>query len=443
LASYSVYPDQIDSTDQLPIAVDNVTPVKAEVVNRLRSAVLAIEAELGLQPSGIYGTVRARLDALENLGRSLGALDLAGVLGIGNATGSNTIIISSGGGLQNAAGTVTLGERLCVDSLCMQELAANPYSPVSGRGTIWLRDDNTLIYTDDTGADHDLISGAETLAATLALGNITGGTDIIVTNGDSILGSVATTTTSAGGNLLFVGGAGGSVSGDGGDIVLQGGFTNDGIGGGISIIGRAGAGVDKSGGGIDITAGNSTGTASGSDITLTPGTSVSGTDGYVVFSGWVNASGNRITNVATPVDSLDAVNKDYVDLALGAVGGEVSFRLSGAYSGITVPSYLDSPYAVIADKTLESVTLVRRTAGASGTTRVDIWKNGVSIFATDGNKPQLTAGAGDNAIDTVSTFISAAFTAGDYVEIIIDSAETYLAGPPEGPEGVTVILKYI
>ena len=77
----SRYPIQIDS---LPIVVDNFTPVKAAVVNNIRDAVMAVEAELGIKPSGIYGTVRARLDALE--------------------TGLNSIVttaVSFGGDLQN------------------------------------------------------------------------------------------------------------------------------------------------------------------------------------------------------------------------------------------------------------------------------------------------------------------------------------------------------
>jgi hypothetical protein len=61
-----------------------VTPVKAEVTNRLRDAIIAIQAELGTQPSGTYSTVRARLDALRNDLETLRALVEAG----GGGTGS-------------------------------------------------------------------------------------------------------------------------------------------------------------------------------------------------------------------------------------------------------------------------------------------------------------------------------------------------------------------
>ena len=70
--TYTRYPcDQDDprpgDTRGLPVSIDLQTPVKSEVVNRHREAILAIEGELGIQPSGTYGTVRARLDALEDL----------------------------------------------------------------------------------------------------------------------------------------------------------------------------------------------------------------------------------------------------------------------------------------------------------------------------------------------------------------------------------------
>lgn len=64
---YTVYPDAIDTSNQIPIVTDNVTEVKGEVVNRYREGILAIEGELGIQPSGTYTTVRDRLDALEAL----------------------------------------------------------------------------------------------------------------------------------------------------------------------------------------------------------------------------------------------------------------------------------------------------------------------------------------------------------------------------------------
>lgn len=61
----SVYPNAIDGYAQLPLVVDGVTPVNAYSVNTLRSAILNIELELGINPSGTYEDVAERLFALE------------------------------------------------------------------------------------------------------------------------------------------------------------------------------------------------------------------------------------------------------------------------------------------------------------------------------------------------------------------------------------------
>lgn len=66
MAEYSIYPDSIDGYSQLPLVVDNITRIDAVTVNRLRSAILNIENELGINPSGAtYDTVALRLDAIE------------------------------------------------------------------------------------------------------------------------------------------------------------------------------------------------------------------------------------------------------------------------------------------------------------------------------------------------------------------------------------------
>jgi hypothetical protein len=72
----SIYSAQIDDPISLPLVVDNVTPVMAADVNNLRSAIIAIEMELGVKPSLQYSTVRARLDNLE-----LGRVEIGGDIG--------------------------------------------------------------------------------------------------------------------------------------------------------------------------------------------------------------------------------------------------------------------------------------------------------------------------------------------------------------------------
>ena len=62
------YPAALDTETTLPSVIDNSTPVNGIVHNNLRAAVINIEYELGVKPSGqLYNTVRARLDALESI----------------------------------------------------------------------------------------------------------------------------------------------------------------------------------------------------------------------------------------------------------------------------------------------------------------------------------------------------------------------------------------
>ncbi|NDB87013.1 MAG: collagen-like protein, partial [Alphaproteobacteria bacterium] len=64
MSKYSIYPDSIDGYAQLPLVVDKLTKIDAVTVNRLRSAILNIEKELGIKPSGSFSSVRERLDSL-------------------------------------------------------------------------------------------------------------------------------------------------------------------------------------------------------------------------------------------------------------------------------------------------------------------------------------------------------------------------------------------
>jgi hypothetical protein len=60
--SFSVYPNAIDGYTTLPLRRDGVHEIVADDHNRLRDAIVKIEQELGVQPSGVYATVVDRLD---------------------------------------------------------------------------------------------------------------------------------------------------------------------------------------------------------------------------------------------------------------------------------------------------------------------------------------------------------------------------------------------
>jgi len=74
----SKYPAQIDNLVTLPLVTDNSTTVQGDTVNRLRNAIVAVEAELGIKPSGAYSTVRSRLDAMD---LAISNLSISGVSG--------------------------------------------------------------------------------------------------------------------------------------------------------------------------------------------------------------------------------------------------------------------------------------------------------------------------------------------------------------------------
>ncbi len=75
------YPAQIDNSQSLPTAIDNLKPVQGSIFNKLRDAVLAVESELGVKPSGSYTTVRSRLDILESVIGNLLVIELHKDLG--------------------------------------------------------------------------------------------------------------------------------------------------------------------------------------------------------------------------------------------------------------------------------------------------------------------------------------------------------------------------
>lgn len=61
------YPSKVDTTTTLPTVQDGYDSISADKVNILRDTLLAIEKELGANPSGIYNSVKNRLDTIESV----------------------------------------------------------------------------------------------------------------------------------------------------------------------------------------------------------------------------------------------------------------------------------------------------------------------------------------------------------------------------------------
>jgi hypothetical protein len=77
----SKYPAQIDNSQNLPLVVDNLTPIRGAIFNKLRNAVIAIESVLGTQPAGTYTNVKSRLETIENITGNLEIIKLNKDLG--------------------------------------------------------------------------------------------------------------------------------------------------------------------------------------------------------------------------------------------------------------------------------------------------------------------------------------------------------------------------
>lgn len=104
MKNISLYPGKIDSVIELPQSFDKKTPIKAEILNSQRSALLSIESELGISPSGTNNTVRERVDELEN---KILALQSSGGGGVAVISLNNTPIIT-GASQINFTGNIDL-----------------------------------------------------------------------------------------------------------------------------------------------------------------------------------------------------------------------------------------------------------------------------------------------------------------------------------------------
>jgi hypothetical protein len=89
-----IYPAQIDNATSLPVVIDLITPITGSTTNILRAAILQIEMTLGVQPASTYGTVAARLNALESGSVSF-AGDLSGTSVSQTVIGLQTIPINN------------------------------------------------------------------------------------------------------------------------------------------------------------------------------------------------------------------------------------------------------------------------------------------------------------------------------------------------------------
>jgi len=239
------------------------------------------------------------------------------------------------------SGNFSIAGKLDVDGLIdptglvLNEQLNSPNTNSTDEGSLWVKDDGYLIYTDQDNIDYVIGGpgiGGGSLATTLSIGNVTGGTNIELTSGDLITdesagdGIVIETKS----ELLGLLGSGSinlvtapGFSGSAGDINLNTGYENSGPGGNINITtGNPDSGLPG------------TGQAIGGDITIEP-RGFAGTGKLFVrtiaFPGGSTANDGYFGSVSDGSDSGDI----YFTTEGGADAGDVFIgsRSLGSTSG--------------------------------------------------------------------------------------------------------------
>ena len=322
------------------------------------------------------------------------------------------------------------------------------YSLLGTDGTIWVRDDvpTVLVFTDSNGDDHDIsgAGGAQTLAQTLVLGNITGGTDIVVSNGDRIItplggnnpldlvvlgdpagpggdvGIAAGQGTTPGDVNVFAGNAAAASAAMGGDITLTSG-TGDGVGDGgdFDIIGGQGGVGGGLGGTVTVRGGGSTTTGGSVDLlggaSATNGGSINLTSGSGLTSGGlisITGGSSGTTGGSISIDSGGGTTAGNINIAPGSgnntaggmniTGGAVT-GIGSTGGGVSVAGgqghTTGGSVSVIGGSGTNggggSINLVGAAASGVGGTGGGITATGgAGTSGNDGGAINLTAGAG-------------------------------------------------
>jgi len=296
------------------------------------SVLTLVDGDGGVEINSSGGDLEIGNDA-DTGSLNVGTGAAARTITIGNTTGATAVNVDAGTGDINlnadtvVTGKLTVTGMIDPPGLQMTESAANPGTVAAGNGTLWLRNDapNTLMFTDDDGTDF-VVSGAFSgLASTLAVGNFTGGTPLVVSNGDAINGETAATGSNANGGTTQIRGGFGDGTGRGGALFLSGGFPGaSGQGGPISIQGSDAS--DGTGGPVIIRPGNGGGASGAAGfLTLIGGTSQGSTQG-----------GSASVNGGNNADSGDGGEAGLVAGGSGPNGGNGGLcTVGGGFVGNT------------------------------------------------------------------------------------------------------------
>lgn len=383
------------------------------------SVLTLVDGDSGVEINSSGGALAVGNDA-DTGAINVGTGAAARTITIGNATGATAVNVDAGTGDINlnadtvVTGKLTVTGMIDPPGLQMTESAANPGTVAEGNGTVWLRSDvpNTLMFTDDEGTDF-VVSGAFSgLAATLAVGDFTGGNDLTVTNGDVIQGEAAAGGSDGNGGVTRILGGMGDGSGRGGNVIIAGGFAGaSGQGGPISIQGSDAS--DGTGGPVIIRPGNGGGASGAAGfLTLIGGTSQGATQG-----------GSASVNGGNNADTGDGGEAGLVAGGSGPNGGNGGLCTIGGGFVANTSGNGGSVQILGAAGPAPSGTgnggNVTITAGVGGATAGD----GGVISLTAGNS---TSGAGGHILLTPGTGTTSPGTVG--IGSIDDAVELYVGG---------------
>jgi hypothetical protein len=245
---------------------------------------------------------------------------------------------------------------------------------VSDVGALYVSNNPPALWQNQDGASTwAAISdelGGESLAETLVIGNTTGGTSIVVSNGDSVLGQ--SNAGGAGFNLSLAGGAATGLVGNGGDVVLAGGTSVAGVSGGIQIFSRPANATNASG---NITASTGSSATGGSSGGISFATGNTGAAGFGGSPGWITMFGGT----ANTTGSAQRAGSFRLESGRAVTDGE------GGFVRIVAG---DSSNAAVAPVFLAPV------AGQGGTVLI---QGGSSALARQGGSVTIRAGVGGSA----------------------------------------------
>ncbi|MFH1726742.1 MAG: hypothetical protein ABII00_19205 [Elusimicrobiota bacterium] len=150
--------------------------------------------------------------------------------------------------------------------------------------------------------------------------------------------------------------------------------------------------------------------------------------GQVKITGGAPGAGKVLTSDAEGLAAWETPAAGAAESAIAA------YRLLGIS---IAKNDVDGGFVVPFTGTIESVTILRKVKGDSGSTVVDIHLNGTTVFATQANRPSIGSADPDDSRVTVTGMDTTAVSAGDLLTCDVDEAEG------GNPEDIITIVKMI